>query len=165
MTELPFHYKYIWRLEESVFLLTDARQRQIVAKLFVFFFSPPFALHSSRVRQCCQIVLAWGGTDYPCVQSLITSFRIDYSSVLGSWGVTEEATKRLSLTAGGCYCLYMCERILPNDPKLVCCKVTGFGVASQCPAACLTLWLCRGSQIFVGHTERHVDLRWDLGCS
>lgn len=63
----------------------------------VFLFSP-FALLSSRVRHGAAR-LSWHGVErITCVQSLITSSRIDYYySGLGSCGVTEEATKTLCM--------------------------------------------------------------------
>lgn len=111
-------YKDIRRLENhlSVFLYAHARRRQIAAELFVFFFFfPPFCLTLFTCEtQCCQIVLAWGRTDYVCVcvcaQSVITSLRIDYySSGLGSQAATEEATKTLDCTAWRCCCVYLSE--------------------------------------------------------
>lgn len=44
MTDLPFNYKYIWRLEKSVFLSTHARQADYSQVVCVFLF-PPYSLH------------------------------------------------------------------------------------------------------------------------
>lgn len=77
------------RLQQSCFLLS-----------YFFFFSVCVTLFTCE-RRCCQIVLAWGRTDYVRVQSLLHP----YSSCLGSRGVTEEATKTLCYTAWRCCCV------------------------------------------------------------
>lgn len=90
-------------------VMPDGGRLHLSRLCFLFpFFSLPFALLRSRVRHGAAR-LSWHGVGWiTCVQSLITSFRIDYYSTgLGSWRVTEEATKTPSCTARRCCCGYI----------------------------------------------------------
>lgn len=123
--------------------VSHARRRQIASELYVFsfsLFSLPFALLRSRVRHGAAR-LSWHGVGrITCVQSLITSFRIDYYSAgLGSWRVTEEATKTPSCTAWGCCCGYInaWESVVMWSRA---CWLQGdkHFASAECPPACLT---------------------------
>lgn len=93
-------YKDTWRW--GSYLMPDSSRLQPSCLCFSFFLYSPFRLTPFTCgTQCCQIVLAWGRRDYACVQSLITSLRIDYySSGLAGRGVTEEATENTQLLRG-----------------------------------------------------------------
>lgn len=165
MTDLPFNYKYIWRLEKSVFLSTHARQADYSQVVCVFLF-PPYSLHVwDTVLPDC-LGMGWDGLRVCAVAHYLLQNRLLlWSGEPGEWQ-RKPLKDSAALHGDATVCMCVCAReYCQVIPSLFAAKWQAFAWRPSVPLPVSPLDCIGLTDTVVGHTERHVDTRWDLCCS